>query len=72
MIVAVAELNPGVGRAELERHGLAPEPARPEADFEVLGLMAPLVVVRRKPDGGIGSLAFQRELRLFVNWREDL
>jgi hypothetical protein len=38
-------------------------------DFEVIGFMAPLVVVRRRADGVKGSLEFQHSPRLFFNWQ---
>ena len=38
------------------------------ADFEVLGFMAPYVVVRRKRDGCKGSLEFQHSPRLHFNF----
>src|ERR1700676_1920665 len=38
-------------------------------DFEIVGFMAPLVVVRRKSDGTKGSLEFQNNPRLFFNFK---
>lgn len=38
-------------------------------EFEVIGFMAPLVVVRRKSDGQKGSLEFQHSPRLYFNWQ---
>ncbi len=38
-------------------------------DFEVIGFMAPLVVVRRKSDGVKGSLAFQHNPRFYFNFQ---
>lgn len=38
------------------------------ADFEVIGFMAPLVVVKRRSDGKKGSLEFQNEPRLYFNF----
>ena len=38
-------------------------------DFEVIGFMAPLVVVRRKADGVKGSLEFQHQPRLYFNFQ---
>jgi hypothetical protein len=38
-------------------------------DFEVVGFMAPLVVVRRKADGVKGSLEFQHQPRLYFNFQ---
>ena len=68
----LAELNPGVERAELERrHGQVWCPAELARDFEVLGFMAPYVVVRRKADGKVGSLEFQHDPRFYFNWQED-
>jgi hypothetical protein len=39
--------------------------------FEVKGFAAPLVVVRRKSDGQVGSLEFQHAPRLYFNWQPD-
>jgi len=38
-------------------------------DFEVIGFMAPLVVVRRKSDGIKGSLEFQHQPRYYFNFK---
>lgn len=38
-------------------------------DFEVLGFGAPLVVVRRRSDGQLGSLEFRNHPRLYFNWQ---
>jgi hypothetical protein len=40
-------------------------------DFEVIGFMAPLVVVRRKADGVKGSLEFQHSPRLYWGFLQD-
>ena len=40
-------------------------------DFEVLGFMAPLVVVRRKADGVRGSLEFQHSPRFYFNFKKE-
>lgn len=40
-------------------------------DFEVLGFMAPFVVVRRKADGIKGSLKFQHRPRFYFSFEED-
>jgi hypothetical protein len=39
--------------------------------FEVKGFAAPLVVVKRKSDGQVGSLEFQHSPRLYFNWQAD-
>jgi hypothetical protein len=38
-------------------------------EFEVIGFMAPLCVVKRKSDGVKGSLEFQHSPRLYFNWQ---
>lgn len=40
-------------------------------DFEVLGFLAPYVVVKRKSDGKKGSLTFDHSPRLYYGWQED-
>lgn len=40
-------------------------------DFEVIGFMAPYVVVRRKSDHKKGSLQFQDRPRFYFNWKES-
>jgi hypothetical protein len=40
-------------------------------DFEVVGFLAPFVVVRRKVDGVKGSLEFQHMPRYYFNWVKD-
>jgi hypothetical protein len=37
--------------------------------FEVIGFMAPLVVVRRRADGTKGSLEFQHQPRIYFNFQ---
>lgn len=37
-------------------------------DFQVIGFMAPLVVVRRNSDGLKGSVEFQHSPRLYFNF----
>jgi hypothetical protein len=70
--IRLAQLNPGVGKAELERrHGQVWDPAALAADFEVVAFAAPLVVVRRRADGKVGVLEFQHHPRLYFNWQED-
>jgi hypothetical protein len=39
--------------------------------FEVIGFMAPFVVVKHKITGKKGSLEFQHSPRFYFNWRED-
>lgn len=41
------------------------------ADFDVVGFLAPFVVVRRKSDGKRGSLRFQHAPRIYWGWMAD-
>ena len=69
----LAQLKPGVGRAALaQRYDVVLDSKELAASFKVVGFMAPLVIVRRKSDGRIGSLEFQHVPRLYFNWREDV
>ena len=40
-------------------------------DFEVKGFMAPMVVVKRKSDGMVGSLTFQHRPRYYFEFIPD-
>ena len=40
-------------------------------DFIVIGFLAPFIVVKRKTDGGVGSLEFQHQPRFYFNFNED-
>ena len=68
----VAELNSEqaeLGNLEQE-HGRVWSTAELCDEFEVLGFMAPFVVVRRKLDGHKGSLMFQHSPRFYFGWKE--
>jgi hypothetical protein len=68
----LAQLNPGVERAELERrHGRVWDLHDLASDFVIVGFLAPYVVVRRKSDGVVGSLEFQHFPRFYFEWKED-
>ena len=41
------------------------------AEFEVIGFMAPFVVVRRKSDGAKGSMEFTHSPRFYFNFMAD-
>lgn len=66
----LVEINGEAGdRAALEaRYGQVWDTQQLREDFEVIGFMAPLVVVRRKADGVKGSLEFQHQPRLYFNF----
>jgi hypothetical protein len=50
-------------------HGQVWDTSQLMEDFEAIGFMAPLVVVRRRSDGKKGSLEFQHDPRLYFNWQ---
>jgi len=59
-------------RAELEaKHGQVWDTTQLTRDFEVMGFLAPFVVVRRKADQVVGSLEFQHRPRFYFNWKAD-
>jgi hypothetical protein len=53
------------------RHGQVWDPEELARDFEVLGFLAPFVVVRRRADGQLGSLEFQHEPRCYFRFEAD-
>ena len=42
-----------------------------QEDFEVLGFMAPFVVVRRRSDGVKGTLEFVASPRVYFGWHPE-
>ena len=67
----IAELNivPG-SREDLEsKYGPVWDTNQLSEEFQAIGFMAPLIVVRRKSDGLKGSLEFQHSPRLYFNWQ---
>jgi hypothetical protein len=69
----IAEINaqPGSREALEGQYGQVWETQELSADFEVIGFMAPFVVVKRKSDGQKGSLEFQHHPRLYFNFVLD-
>ena len=67
----LAEINaePGSREALESQYGKVWTTEELGEDFEVIGFMAPLVVVRRKSDGIKGSLEFQHNPRLYFNFQ---
>ena len=66
----LAEINAQPGSREyLEaRHGQVWDTGQLQDDYEVVGFMAPMVVVRRKADGVKGSLMFQGSPRFYFGF----
>ena len=69
----LAEINaePGSREALEAEHGRVWDTQQLAQDFEVIGFMAPLVVVRRRSDGVKGSLEFQHRPRFYFNFAPD-
>ena len=69
----LAEIDAGPGgREALEaEHGQVWDTQQLAQDFEVIGFLAPLVVVRRRCDGVKGSLEFRHSPRLYWGFVPD-
>ena len=69
----LAEINllPGSREALEAQHGQVWDTQELGRDFNVIGFMAPYVVVRRKSDGKKGSLEFQHDPRFYFNFSPD-
>ena len=69
----LAEINvePGSREALEATHGQVWDTDELSEQFQAIGFMAPLVVVRRKSDGVEGSLEFQHSPRLYFNFEPD-
>ena len=69
---AVESMDADTERKRLEsQYGQVWDTAQLSEDFEVLGFMAPFVVVRRRSDGRKGSLEFQHAPRFYFNFALD-
>jgi hypothetical protein len=68
----IAEINlvPGSREALEAEHGQVWDTSQLVQDFEPIGFLAPLVVVRRRSDGVKGSLEFQHSPRFYFNWQQ--
>lgn len=69
----VAEINSeGHNRAELEsRFGLVWSTDELEHTFEILGFMAPFVMVRNRASGKKGTLLFAHSPRFYYSFTEE-
>ena len=69
----LAEINiqPADRETLAARYGQVWDTEELARDFEVLGFLAPYVVVRRRVDGQVGSLEFQHQPRVFFNYQPD-
>ena len=66
----VTEINAEPGSREyLEaKHGKVWSTSELQEEFEAIGFMAPLIVVRRRSDGVKGSLTFQHSPRFYFDF----
>jgi hypothetical protein len=67
----LVEINavPGSREALEARYGQVWDTEQLAEDFEVIGFLAPVVVVRRRSDGKKGSVEFQHSPRLYFSWQ---
>ena len=70
-LVQAINSNPDTRQALEAEYGQVWSTDELARDFEVLGFMAPFVVVRRKSDGCKGSLMFTHLPRFYFSFRED-
>ena len=67
-LLVTINAEPGSREALEAEHGQVWDTKQLGEDFEVLGFMAPVVVVRRKIDGQKGSLFFQARPRYYFGF----
>jgi hypothetical protein len=66
----LVEINAIPGSREYleHKHGQVWDTDQLQADFEVLGFMAPIIAVRRRCDGEKGSMMFQGSPRFYFGF----
>jgi hypothetical protein len=67
-ILVEINANPGSREFLEEKHGQVWDTDQLQDDFEVLGFMAPMIVVRRRADDVKGSLMFQGSPRFYFKF----
>ena len=67
-MVAAINANPTSREALAQKYGKVWNTEELGQDFEVTGFMAPLVVVKRKADGVMGTLTFQHQPRYYFDF----
>lgn len=67
-LVAQINAEPGSREALEAEYGQVWDTGQLAEDFEVLGFLAPVVVVRRRADGMKGSLMFQHSPRFYFSF----
>ena len=67
-MVAAINADPGSRESLAQKYGRVWNTQELGQDFEVQGFMAPLVVVKRKVDGIVGTLTFQHSPRYYFDF----
>jgi hypothetical protein len=69
----VQEINADTSSRDVleQEHGKTWTTDELSKDFEVLGFMAPFVVVKRKSDGVKGSLMFRHSPRIYYGFQQE-
>jgi hypothetical protein len=69
----VQQINTDAGDRERleEKHGRVWDTQQLQEDFEVLQFAAPLIVVRQKITGQMGSMFFQHQPRFYWGFKPD-
>ena len=69
----VNEINADTSSRDVleQEHGQTWNTQELSQDFEVLGFMAPFVVVKRKSDGVKGSLMFRHSPRIYYGFQQE-
>ena len=70
-MVAHINAEPATREQLEEQHGRVWDTAEMQKEFEVLGFMAPLVVVKRTEDDVRGALEFQHTPRFYYSFTES-
>ena len=70
-IVAQINAAPGSRQALEAQYGTVWDTQQLAEDFEVQGFMSPVVVVKRRSDGKVGSMFFQHSPRYYFSFVED-
>jgi hypothetical protein len=70
--LAAINAEPGNRESLLAIHGQVWDTRQLAEDFEVIGFMAPYVVVRRRADGVKGSLTFQHSPRFYFDFQPHI
>jgi hypothetical protein len=69
----LAELNQAAAARDIleKQYGKVWDSAQIRVEFEIVGFMAPFVVVKVRATGEVGSLEFQHDPRFYFNYVAD-